>query len=161
FDSKPEYGSAFYVTLPRNNDKMENRPGVKKPELVLESKNKLSKCIVSVEDDKASIEYLKIAINTLGYQLHNFNNAREAINYLKENNVDLILMDVQLPEMNGFEATRKIKAEFPKLPVIIQTAYAMKTDMEKAFQAGCDDYLSKPLSLRLLKEKIKKYIEVN
>ncbi len=64
-----------------------------------------------------------------------------------------------MPLMDGYEATRIIKKEFPGLPVIIQTAYAMQSDKEKAFQAGCDDYLSKPLSLKTLKEKIVSMVE--
>jgi len=135
------------------------KPVAEKPHFERETNAETSKRIVSVEDDKASVEYLKIVMKSLGYELVNFNLAREAINYLKEQEADLVLMDVQLPEMNGFDATREIKAAFPEIPVIIQTAYAMKTDMEKAFQAGCDDYLAKPLSLRILKEKIKKYVE--
>jgi len=89
--------------------------------------------------------------------LANFDHPQRGIEYLRENGADLVLMDVRLPEMNGFEATRLIKSEFPNLPVIIQTAYAMKGDKEKAFQAGCDDYLAKPVSLKDLKEKIKLY----
>ncbi|HKI90344.1 MAG TPA: PAS domain S-box protein, partial [Draconibacterium sp.] len=159
-DSKLGDGSVFYVSLPRNKEKIETDTVLEKSVTLKESNSKISKPrIVSVEDDKASVEYLKVVIKSLGYELVNFNNARAGIDYLKNNKADLVLMDVQLPEMNGFEATRIIKAEFPNLPVIIQTAYAMKTDMEKAFQAGCDDYLSKPLSLSILKEKIKKYVE--
>jgi PAS domain S-box-containing protein len=158
-ESKLGSGTVFYVSLPRNKEKTETDSLFEKPGPVKSTNNKISKRIVSVEDDKASIEYLKIVIKSLGYELINFNNAREGIDYLKNHKADLVLMDVQLPEMNGFEATRIIKNEFPNLPVIIQTAYAMKTDMEKAYQAGCDDYLSKPLSLQLFKEKIKKYID--
>jgi signal transduction histidine kinase/ActR/RegA family two-component response regulator len=155
-------GSVFYVSLPRNKEKIETATVTEKPVTIKESNTKSSKLrIVSVEDDKASIEYLKIAVQSMGYELVNFNNAQKGIEYLKGNKVDLVLMDVQLPEMNGFEATRIIKAEYPNLPVIIQTAYAMKTDMEKAYRAGCDDYLSKPLSLKQLKEKIKKYIDAD
>ena len=61
--------------------------------------------------------------------------------------------------MTGLEATRIIKSEIPDLPVIIQTAYAMKGDREKAFEAGCDDYLTQPVSLKDLKGKIVQYIE--
>ena len=158
-DSTPGSGSTFYFTLARNIEKIEEQPVAEQPQLERETKAENGKRIVSVEDDKASVEYLKIVMKSLGYELVNFNLAREAINYLKSQDADLILMDVQLPEMNGFDATREIKATFPEIPVIIQTAYAMKSDMEKAYQAGCDDYLAKPLSLRILKEKIKKYVE--
>jgi len=158
-DSTPGSGSTFYITLPHEKETTEPAPAAKHQNTVREVKPEASKRIVSVEDDKASVEYLKIVMKSLGYELVNFSLASEAISYLKEQNANLVLMDVQLPEMNGFDATREIKAAFPEMPVIIQTAYAMKTDMEKAYQAGCDDYLAKPLSLRILKEKIKKYVE--
>jgi len=110
--------------------------------------------IISIEDNTASAEYLDIAIDMLGFEHKNFSNAKVGIAYIEENNVDLVLMDVQLPEMDGYEATRILKRKFPRLPVIIQTAYAMKGDREKAFEAGCDDYIAKPISLKVLKEKI-------
>jgi len=113
-----------------------------------------SKKIISIEDNDASAEYLSIAIEMLGYEHINFNNAKDGIEFLRKNPVSLVLMDVQLPGLDGYEATRKIKDEFPELPIIIQTAYAMKGDKEKAFAAGCDAYISKPVSLKALKEKI-------
>lgn len=112
------------------------------------------KRIISIEDNKASAEYLNIAIDLLGFEHINFENAKEGIAYLKENGADLVLMDVQLPEMDSYEATRILKKTYPNLPIIIQTAYAMKGDMEKAFEAGCDDYIAKPMSLKTLKDKI-------
>ena len=118
-----------------------------------------SKKIVSFEDDKTSSQYLKIVINLLGYELTNFDNAPEGIEYLKNNSADLVLMDAQLPGMNGYQATKIIKSEIPGLPVIMQSAYAMKSDVDKAIQAGCDDYLSKPISMSNLKQKIEKFIE--
>jgi CheY-like chemotaxis protein len=115
------------------------------------------KRIVSFEDDSSSIEYLKSVAALLGYSLVNFDEPPGGIEYLRQNGADLVLMDVRMPVMNGFEATRIIKSEFPNLPVIIQTAYAMTGDMEKAFQAGCDDYLSKPVSFKILKGKIEQF----
>ncbi|MBW6533928.1 MAG: response regulator [Mariniphaga sp.] len=115
------------------------------------------KRIVSFEDDPSSIEYLKTVATLLGYSLINFDEPPAGIEYLRKNGADLVLMDVRMPEMNGFDATRIIKSEFSNLPVIIQTAYAMKGDMEKAFQAGCDDYLAKPVSFKDLKAKIEQF----
>ncbi len=155
--SEKGVGSCFYIAIPR---KMKDQKGDKKkmknqPEKG-RSLNRKAR-IVSFEDDPSSIQYLKSVASLLGYELANFDHPQRGIEYLRENGADLVLMDVRLPEMNGFEATRLIKSEFPNLPVIIQTAYAMKGDKEKAFQAGCDDYLAKPVSLKDLKEKIKLY----
>ena len=118
-----------------------------------------AKKIISIEDNPASAEYLGIAVEMLGYEYISFNNAKDGIEYLYEKGADLVLMDVQLPELDGYEATRILKKEFPNLPVIIQTAYAMSGDKEKAFQAGCDEYLTKPLSLKELKGKICRILE--
>lgn len=115
--------------------------------------------IISIEDNEASAEFLNIAIEMLGFTHINFDNAKEGIEYLKNNGADLILMDVQLPEINGYEATRILKKILPEIPIIIQTAYAMKEDEENAFEAGCDDYIAKPISLKILKEKINKIFE--
>jgi CheY-like chemotaxis protein len=156
--SEKGVGSCFYVAVPR---KLEEKTGDKKNREKQTEKNETlnrEAKIVSFEDDPSSIEYLKSVASLLGYKLVNFDHPHRGIEYLRENGADLVLMDVRLPEMNGFDATRIIKSEFPDLPVIIQTAYAMKGDMEKAFQAGCDDYLTKPVSSKDLKEKINFYM---
>ena len=73
---------------------------------------------------------------------------------------DLILMDIQLPDFDGYEATRRIKANpaLSSIPVIAVTSYALSGDDVKAFEAGCDDYVSKPFSPRKLLEKIREYL---
>jgi PAS domain S-box-containing protein len=156
--SEKGVGSCFYVAVPRKmEEKIGDKKNMEKQTEKNETLNREAK-IVSFEDDPSSIEYLKSVASLLGYSLVNFDHPHRGIEYLRENGADLVLMDVRLPEMNGFDATRIIKSEFPKLPVIIQTAYAMKGDMEKAFQAGCDDYLTKPVSLKDLKGKINFYL---
>lgn len=160
-ETKLNQGSRFFVHLPRNKTKTGTLTKPVIYEFEKTTKSTESKCIVSFEDDVASAEYLKIVVKMLGYKLVNFFYAKEGIEYLKNNSADLVLMDVQLPEMNGYEATRIIKAEHPDLPVIIQTAFAMKGDEKRAIQAGCDDYLSKPLSLNVLKEKINQLVAKN
>jgi PAS domain S-box-containing protein len=162
-ESKVGEGTVFYVTIPRNMEDEEKPASAENDssEEFFQGKTEkidAAKRIVSFEDDPASIEYLKSVIGLLGYEAVNFAKASEGIQFLRENSADLVLMDVQLPEMNGYEATKIIKSEFPHLPVIIQTAYAMKGDREKAFEAGCDDYLSKPVLVKDLKEKISRFV---
>ena len=159
-ESAPGQGAAFYVSVPRKTrtsqfvQQSEQRPKEDRWERRLAVKR-----IVSFEDDPASIQYLKSVVNLLGYELINFDLPETGIEYLRKHSADLVLMDVRLPQMTGLEATRIIKSDIPGLPVIIQTAYAMKGDREKAFEAGCDDYLTKPVSLKDLKGKIVQYIE--
>ena len=159
--SKLGKGSIFYITLPRNDKRTIKQVEIDDSEIKKPSKRTImAKRIVSFEDDSSSVEYLKTVVGMLGYNLVNFVYAKEGIEYLRNNTVDMVLMDIQLPEMNGLEATKIIKSEFPHIPVLVQTAFAMSGDMERAFEAGCDDYLSKPLSVESLKEKIKKYVEM-
>lgn len=159
--SEVNKGSIFYVTLPRNNKMNSGTLNHTNKSEALKNLNgkKGPKRIVSFEDDNASYQYLKTITDLMGCELVNFDSAHTGLEYLKKNKVDLVLMDVQLPEMNGFDATRLIKAEFPDLPVIIQTAFALKEDKDRAFQAGCDEYISKPVSMKSLKEKIEKLTE--
>lgn len=159
--SKINKGTTFIVTLPRNSKKQPAVNGKKNMKVEKEINEIKSKKIVSFEDDGTSAHYLKIVVNLIGYELVNFNTAPEGIEYLRNNGADMVLMDAQLPGMNGYQATQIIKSELPEIPVIMQSAFAMKSDMDKAFQAGCDDYLSKPVSMSLLKDKIEKFIECN
>jgi PAS domain S-box-containing protein len=159
-ESAPENGSAFYVSLPGKGEKnITCKPFVKSFPAATEVKSRAG-VIVSFEDDPVSIEYIKTVSQLVGCENINFVHPLRGIEYLRKNHADLILMDVRLPEMSGFEATRIIKSEFPHLPVIIQTAFAMKEDREKAFSAGCDDYMAKPVLLNDLRGKIRHYIGV-
>ncbi len=72
--------------------------------------------------------------------------------------IDFVLMDLKMPVMNGFEATKQIKEFRPELPVIAQTAYSTTADENKAIAAGCDDFISKPISKEVLVSKINKYL---
>jgi CheY-like chemotaxis protein len=84
---------------------------------------------------------------------------QEAINLCETDPaVNLVFMDIKMPNINGFEATRRIKNMRPKLPVIAQTAYAMLPDRDEAIKSGCDDYLSKPIKTRQLTEILEKYL---
>ncbi len=166
--SVPGKGSTFYVLIPRRL--YENSYGNLRNLNALKSdaektndktikKTSGKKRVVSFEDDPANAEYLKSVVNLSGYELINFDFPPDGIDFLRKNHVDLVLMDVRMPVMDGFEATKIIKSEFPDLPVIIQTAFAMKGDEEKAIQAGCDAYISKPIPLDVLKRQINLHIK--
>lgn len=158
--SEIKKGTTFYITLPRNTHTTSKINGKTNHSVKMKEKEIKFKRIVSFEDDKASAHYLKVVAKLLGYELTNFENAIEGIEYLRIYKADLILMDAQLPGMNGYEATRIIKSEMPGIPIIMQSAFAMKSDVDKAIKAGCDDYISKPVSMNNLKEKIEKFITV-
>ena len=86
-------------------------------------------------------------------------NGRDAIEKLEQGGIDLVLMDIKMPEMDGLEATRILKEKMPELPIIALTANAFSSDREEAFIAGCDDFLSKPVNSELCLKTIAKYLK--
>jgi len=99
-------------------------------------------------------------LNDAGYDLIEATNGQDGVNLAQSERPDLILMDVQLPVMDGYEATRRIKSnvELKSIPVIAVTSFALSGDEGKAQSAGCDDYLAKPFSPRLLLAKIREHL---
>jgi two-component system, cell cycle response regulator DivK len=115
--------------------------------------------ILIVEDVESNYLYLNAVLTKLDAHIEWVKNGLEAVNFAKENpNLNLILMDLQMPEMNGYDATREIKKIYPKLIIIAQTAFAMSDDRTKALEAGCDDYLAKPIRSKDLLDTVNKYL---
>jgi CheY-like chemotaxis protein len=107
--------------------------------------------ILIVEDDPVSHAFLKELFQHTGADLYHAADGLEAVNqFRKIKNIDLVIMDIQMPEMDGFEATRVIRSMNSNIPVIAQTAFAMSDDKEKMKQAGFDDYVSKPIDINQL-----------
>ncbi len=104
--------------------------------------------ILIVEDEPSSYQYLHAALKRTKAVLFWVKDGQSAIDFLqKKEKIDLVLMDVKLPVMNGYRAAEIIKQQFPEMPIIAQTAYAMAGDREKCLKVGCDDYLSKPFNI--------------
>ena len=123
--------------------------------LTIESK----KPILVVEDDKVSFMLIKEFLRPLNIKIHHVTDGKEAVNFVKMNpEVSLILMDIKLPFMDGYEATKTIRQINSKIPIIAQTAYAMLGDREKAIAAGCVDYINKPLESKRLLELVRAYL---
>ena len=115
--------------------------------------------ILIVEDVESNYLYLNAVLTKLDAQIEWVKNGLEAVNFAKEHSeTDLILMDLQMPEMNGYDATREIKKIYPKMIIIAQTAFAMSDDRSKALEAGCDDYLAKPIRSKDLLDTVNKYL---
>ncbi|MBN2747115.1 MAG: PAS domain S-box protein [Bacteroidales bacterium] len=113
--------------------------------------------ILIAEDDESNFQLLRILLKPFQAEIFRAWNGVEAIEIIRENpHIDLILMDLKMPEMDGFIASREIKLLRPELPIIAQTAYALVGDKEKALDSGCDFYISKPIDHRKLKEVIEK-----
>ena len=98
--------------------------------------------------------------STLGFHIcATASNGQEALEMAEKYRPDLIICDLKMPVMDGLEATRKIKAVNPTLPVIAVTAYAYDHDREKALQAGCNDYMTKPMDVTELKQKLSEFVK--
>jgi two-component system, cell cycle response regulator DivK len=120
----------------------------------------MSKCILVVEDQEDNRQIVRDLLTTTDYEVMEAENGEEALAAVAKQRPDLILIDIQLPIMDGYEATRRIKAD-PRLsaiPIIAVTSYALSGDEEKARAAGCDDFVPKPFSPRELLAKIRKYL---
>jgi PAS domain S-box-containing protein len=156
-ESEIKKGSAFYFTIPY-------KPGIllEKPTETDYSKtyNWEGKTLLIAEDEEANFNLLATILDPTKVRVIRVKTGKDAIEKCKEDtSVDLVLMDMKMPDLNGFESTREIKLIRSDLPIIAQTAYAMSTDEENCLKAGCDDYISKPLRIDNLLSKIDKHLQ--
>ena len=116
--------------------------------------------ILVVDDHKLNLELARQVLTYHGYEVLEAENGQDGVRLAKEARPDLILMDIQMPVLDGLEAARLLKEdpETRHIPVLALTSYAMKGDREKAMAAGMDDYITKPIDIRTLPEIVKKYI---
>ncbi len=143
-ESKPGKGSVFFFTIPYNQDAVQYM-GVVKTEKKIQNKS-YNMVVLIVEDDEVNYLFLETILAKNNIVALRAINGIEAVEMCNTNpDIQLVLMDIKLPFMNGYEATRRIKQQKPGLPIIAQTAYAMHEDREKAYEAGCDGYISKPI----------------
>lgn len=158
--SKVGFGSTFYFTIPYKEITIE-------PYMVIEQARKLpsfydyewlGKTILVAEDEDLNYKVLESALSRTNAKVLRALNGIEAVEHIKDNHIDLILMDIQMPMMDGYKATREIKRINHSIPIIAQTSFAMEGEKEKCLMAGCDDYLAKPLNLNELFGKISRYI---
>jgi two-component system, cell cycle response regulator DivK len=120
----------------------------------------MSKRILVVEDHEDNRQIIRDMLSATDYEIAEAENGEEAIAEVAKHRPDLILMDIQLPILDGYEATRRIKADpaLRSIPIIAVTSYALSGEAEKAREAGCDDYVPKPYSPRQLLAKIRQYL---
>lgn len=119
----------------------------------------IGKTILIVEDEAVCRLLFEKALKKTRATLLFVKDGVEAVKTIKESDeIDLVLMDVRLPRMNGFEAVAKIKEHNPELPVVIQTAYALDSTKEEAHQLGCDDFITKPIIIESLMNILKKHL---
>jgi PAS domain S-box-containing protein len=155
-ESDVDQGSTFFFILPHqgiNQKHIQGKNEKKKPgKMNLENAS-----ILIAEDEQMNYLFLQEALSPTGAKLTWAKNGKEAVEFIQSNEIfDIILMDMKMPVMDGYEATRTIKGIKPNIMIIAQTAYAMPEEQKKGFQAGCDFYLSKPIDPIVLIDTIKK-----
>jgi len=119
------------------------------------------KTVLIVEDNELNMKLFHDLLEAHGYQVLEARTGPEALKSAIDHRPDLILMDIQLPEVSGLEVTQRIKesSELAEIPVIAVTAFAMKGDEERIRQGGCEDYIAKPISVASFLEKVKRYLD--
>ncbi|MEI7829716.1 MAG: PAS domain S-box protein [Prolixibacteraceae bacterium] len=159
-ESEIGIGSTFYFTLPfivelkKDNDAKDSAASDNTSKKIENLK------ILIAEDDETSEIYVSIIAGEFSNDLLKARTGSETIEIARQNpDIDLILLDIQMPEMNGYEATRQIRQFNKEVIIIAQTAYALAGDREKAIAAGCNDYIEKPIKKELLIELINKYFK--
>ena len=119
-----------------------------------------AKTILLVEDNEDNLIVYRTILDHVGYRVIEARDGEEGVARARADHPDLILMDVSLPKMDGWEATRRIKADegTRQIPIIAVTAHALDDDREKATQVGCDGYLAKPVAPRRVVEEVERFI---
>lgn len=155
-ESEPGKGSCFWFTLPLVRPA--TVPEDVSDEQVAAGEGSQAIIVLVAEDDDLSYTLVRETLKRSNIATLHARNGREAIELVSATeNISLVLMDIRLPVMNGLEATREIKKIKPGLPVIAQSAYISQADIKQALDAGCDDYITKPLDIRVLLSKIAKH----
>jgi hypothetical protein len=158
-ESEPNKGSTFSFTISYK----EPQP-VQRVAQVIEKAiptNFYNKTILIVEDDLFNAEYLQEILSNYGFNILHTIFGNEAVQIALKDNIDLILMDIRLPDINGYEAISQIRKEKQNIKIIAQTAYASDEERQKALNFGCDDYISKPTEKNLLMEMISRHLSLN
>lgn len=156
-ESKHGEGSVFYFSIPYVRHSESDKSNTKENKVFNNSPT--FGYILIVDDDDMSYTLVREILRRNNLDTLRAENGLEAVNSVRDKrDINLILMDIKLPVMNGIEATVEIKKIRPEIPVIMQSAYASQEEIDRAFAAGCSDYLTKPLNINLLIEKISNLI---
>jgi hypothetical protein len=156
-ESELNKGTTFYFTLPYERSSPITHKQLNNGE-TNEKYDFSNKTLLIVEDDVYNSEYLKEILSGTGFTIIHTMYGLEAIEIAKSQDFDIILMDIRLPDIDGYTATRAIKKNKPYSIIIAQTAYVSHDAKVKAIDAGCDDYISKPVNRGVLFSTIKKQL---
>lgn len=155
-ESEVGKGSKFFFTLPYNHSLIANVQNKYKEKKVYDFRGRK---ILIVEDTSANMQYLLEILKPLGIILIRAENGKAAMDeFYKHPDIDLVLMDIRLPDSNGFDLTKKMISERTGLKIVAQTAYASNEDMQKCLEVGCVDFIAKPIKKEILYDLIETYL---
>lgn len=158
-ESEPGQGSAFYFSIPYEEVPETYHNLTPDEEQQLLSYVWKDKVILVAEDDAVNFRFLEALLQDTGVQILHASTGAQAVELcLTISKIDLVLMDIKMPEMNGIEATKKIRSFNKRIPVIAQTAFTMDDEISQCMQAGCDDHITKPIDIREFMEKVDGYL---
>jgi signal transduction histidine kinase len=158
-ESAPHKGAKFYFTIPDVN---QSGKTAEKPSrgLTAGDRNWEDRTILIVEDDHINYQLLEVVLKRTGVNLLHAVTGLDAVRFCQEHEkIDLVLMDVQLPEMNGFDAIKLIKQNQPDIPIIVQTANSLNEEKSRADEAGCQGFMTKPISLNKFMSEVDKFMQ--
>ncbi len=158
-ESEINKGSRFYFSLPLKKSAHKNQASSKTDDEDELKPEWPGKKILVVEDDASNFMLLYEILKSSGAEILRAENGDDALKLINEGlNPDIIIMDIKLPGIDGYETTRRIRERNREIPIIANTAYAMEGDRKKSMEAGCNDYISKPTDRKLLLKLIGKYL---
>lgn len=155
-ESEPGLGSTFYFTLPyiRTDKKYQETQYSEK------DYNWENKTILIAEDEESNIKMITMLLQKTNINIIHVKNGKDAIVKCKElDHIDLVLLDIKMPKLNGLDATKEIRQFNKELPIIAFTAYAMPSNQDKAYKAGCTDFIAKPIKTEKLLQKLDHYLK--
>lgn len=153
--SEPMAGTTIFFTLPYQ--RLGVAPGTEQPMRNKPVINWAGKTFLVAEDEEDNFRYLEVALSLNNASLIWARDGEEAVElFRKTEHIDLVLMDIKMPKMDGYQATHAIKSIKPGVPIIAQTAYSMAEEREKSIKAGCDGYIAKPINYKDLLHLIQK-----
>ncbi|MBP7497902.1 MAG: response regulator [Bacteroidales bacterium] len=161
-DSESGKGSVFHFTIPYNKAVYENKSEKIHKSTTGTFANESAKNILIVEDEEFNFIVLQTFLTSDKYNIIRALDGKEAVEICNKNPmIDLVLMDIKIPKLNGYEATRQIKKMYPNLPIIAQTAYSAEMDKRNAADSGCDAFISKPFSREQLISLMNKHLFID
>lgn len=157
--SEPDKGSEFYFTIPYKRSAFKKSDGfTEKKKQIVETES--PKTLLIAEDEDLNFLLLEKLLSGANVRIIRAVNGQEAVEVCKSNpEIDLVLMDLKMPVVNGYDATKQIREYFPDLPVLVQTAYVNDADRNKVFECGCTDVICKPIEQEMLLMKIRQQLD--